>query len=243
MHKISIVTPTYNSELTIKRLALSLHIIKSIIHEWIIADSFSSDNTLAICYENSPISPTIIQTAPSGVYPAMNAGIQAVTASYAWIINSDDYIINFSVQQFLDLADNKKVFFGNVVRPTSNHTYKFINSRQFNRTSYFRLNEVHPTVIVPTAFYSNLGFFNPNYKISADLDLLLRINKSKFYEFCWLPTNIVFFDTGGLSAHNLVPYIEYLRILWKNNVGLTYFIVFSIRYFYSLALPFFSGIN
>jgi glycosyltransferase involved in cell wall biosynthesis len=95
MVRISIVTPTFNSEKTIERN------INSVINqtykdfEHIIVDNNSKDNTVNLInkiYESSSLSGSfrIISEADKGISDAFNKGIMAAKGEFVGILNSNE---------------------------------------------------------------------------------------------------------------------------------------------------------
>ena len=100
--KISIITPTYNSEKTI------LDNVQSIINqtykefEHIVIDNLSSDNTLEIIKNiylsnNIPDKLRIICEKDEGISDAFNKGINASSGQIINILNSDDHYASSDV--------------------------------------------------------------------------------------------------------------------------------------------------
>jgi glycosyltransferase involved in cell wall biosynthesis len=93
--KISVITPTFNSEKTIARNAQSIVSQTHKDFEHIIIDNLSSDNTVGILkrlYEENKITGKlkIISERDSGISDAFNKGINAASGNAIAILNSDD---------------------------------------------------------------------------------------------------------------------------------------------------------
>ena len=242
---LSIVTPTLNNIDGLKKTFDSIKKIgNQVIKEWIIVDSFSEDQTYQfvenikssnkkgfnILYEN---------IAPSGPYSAMNFGIDIASSKYIWIINSGDFIVTFDINSFMKNTSkldfkNLPILYGLVERFDKNKK-NIVGSQTFADSIKFRLNEIHPSLIVPKFLYEKLGKFNTKYKLAADLDLLLRfkLNQCKFIFIKELCVN---FEYGGLSSKRSESIKNFLEILISNKIGLrSFFYIFS-RYVYSKIL-------
>ena len=98
--KISIITPTFNSEKTIEKNVES--ILKQSFKEFehIIIDNLSHDNTLDIIkklYKDSPLNLRIISEKDNGISEAFNKGINIASGDILTILNSDDYYYSENV--------------------------------------------------------------------------------------------------------------------------------------------------
>ena len=94
--KISVITPTLNSEKTIKD---NLNSVANQLYteiEHIIIDGKSNDNTLSII-QKFPHVNKVVSEIDNGIYDAMNKGIEYSTGDVIAFLNSDDFYINDNV--------------------------------------------------------------------------------------------------------------------------------------------------
>ena len=94
--KISIITPTFNSETTILNNVNSILNQTHLEFEHIIIDNESSDDTLKLineAYNNRNLKEKlrIIREKDKGIAEAFNKGIEASRGEIIGILNSDDY--------------------------------------------------------------------------------------------------------------------------------------------------------
>jgi len=120
--KISIVTPTFNSEATI------LNNVNSILNqthtnfEHILIDNKSSDNTLNLAKKeysirNSTEKLRIIRERDKGIAEAFNKGIEASSGEIIGILNSDDrYYDENILNRIIDVFKNENCLYahGNI---------------------------------------------------------------------------------------------------------------------------------
>src|SRR6187551_1615082 len=90
---VSIITATYNSEKTIKHTLTSIASQDYRHIEHIIIDGQSTDNTLSIIREFPHVTKIISET-DSGIYDAMNKGLQVCTGEIIGLLNSDDFYVS-----------------------------------------------------------------------------------------------------------------------------------------------------
>ena len=239
---ISIITPTLNNFKGLEETFLSLKNIENLIlKEWIIVDSNSTDQTNDFVKEiknSSKIKFDIsyFNIEQSGPYGAMNYGINSAREKYIWIINSGDSILNFSIIEFKNIIDKKNqnqlpVIFGKVIR-FDKEKKLIIGDKNFSKNSKFRLNEIHPSVLIPKVLYDKYGLYNKKYKLAADLDLLLRL-KSSNVNFVHMDNLYVSFPYGGISSKKFESLLNMLKIIISKKLSLKGCLYLLLRYFYS----------
>jgi glycosyltransferase involved in cell wall biosynthesis len=239
--KITILTVCLNSELTI------LHTLNSVLVqsykniEHIIVDGGSTDKTLKFIKEYNFKNKIIIHQTKSGIYNAMNLGIQKSKGDYICILNADD-IFNSSVtieKVVKKIIKNNDcgIFLGDVVFFNSEN-FKKINRhysvKNFNKNLFqFGIMPPHPGSFIKKEIYLKYGIYEENYKIASDFEFLLRtIYKNNIY-YAKLNFIITRMKTGGISGKDLFSYIvstiEIIKSFKKNK--LKYNLLFIILRF------------
>ena len=223
--KISIITVCFNSSKTIE------HTIRSVLnqtytnYEYLIIDGGSSDNTLDIIksYEKKFKGKLkYISEKDKGIYDAFNKGIRMASGDIIGFINSDDVL-------------NGKDVFNKVVNNISDGVYAdvLLMDENFNipvrnfisgkpkKNGIFH--PAHPSLYLRKKVYDEIGGYNINYKIAADLDLMLRVINND-YKLNYVKDYFVLMRTGGVSTNGLKGYYKNFKesyiVLKKNNVKL-----------------------
>ena len=202
--KISIITVSYNSVLTIEDT------IKSVVNqkydniEYIIIDGGSTDGTVDIIKKYSNKIYYWVSEPDKGIYDAMNKGLRIATGEIIGIINSDDWycpeIFSMIAKEYI--KNPYSVIHGNLNYILKDRTEIYkpeLNEEQYYKKTFL----MHPTMFVPHVVYKELGYFNPQYKIAADFDLMLRIVENG-YSLTYLDTTISNMRSGGESCTNLL---------------------------------------
>jgi len=116
---VSIFTPTYNRANTINRLFNSLLNQTSLSFEWIIVDDGSKDNTKEVIQcmieSNKLFTIKYIYQENGGKHRAINTGLENASGKYFFIVDSDDYLTNDSIERVLfwfNSIENKSKFAG-----------------------------------------------------------------------------------------------------------------------------------
>jgi glycosyltransferase involved in cell wall biosynthesis len=228
--KISIITPTYNSETTLKDTILSVLNQSYQDIEYIIVDGGSSDKTMDIIGSFGGKISKLISEKDSGIYDAMNKGIKASTGEIIGVLNSDDlYADNYVIETVADrLVKNRTdSCYADLVYVDRNNTEKMIRywrAGDYGKNKFiFGWMPPHPTFFCKRSVYGEYGFLNLDFPLAADYELMLRFlykhNISTFY----IPKAIVKMRAGGTSrpgSYTFRAIAENYRA-WKIN-GLNY---------------------
>lgn len=244
--RISLITVTYNSALTLRDTIQSVLSQSYPNIEYIIIDGASQDNTIDIIKEYEPQfngRMRWISERDAGLYDAINKGIAMAIGEVIGILNSDDFFTSFTVVAEIANNFNKSTdaVYGDVhfVKPDDlTHSIRYYSSKIF-RPSLMKLGfmPAHPTFYCRKACYEKYGFYKMDFKIAADFDLLLRFIYVHHITLKYLPLDMVTMRVGGASTNGLKSHIcimkEHLRSFRKNGVKSNIFLL-SLRYFYKL---------
>ncbi len=233
--KISIITVTFNSESTIRDTIESVLSQDYDNIEYIIVDGYSNDNTLNIIKEYENHIDIIISELDTGIYDAMNKGIALTNGDIIGFLNSDDIFYDSTVVTKIAncFIENPRIdiFYANLVYVDRNNPNKIT---RFNISTKYYINffnecnaPPHPTFYVKKiACHENL-FFNLNYKIASDYDLMFRLLKVYKLNSYYLDNFIIRMRIGGVSNKNITGLfkqnIEIKKIWLSNNFKLPYF--------------------
>ena len=212
----SIITVCRNSEKTIEKTIQSVTGQTFQNFEYIIIDGASKDGTLDILKKYRKDITTVISEPDEGIYHAMNKGLSLARGMLVGIINSDDwYELNALqlVAQEYEASDRNTIFHG---------LCKYhIDGKEDKILSYHHdvlpfINISHPTTFIPSRIYLEYGYFNTDYRIAADYDLLLRFFK-KGVRFKRIERVLANFSSGGVSESKNTKY-EVLQIRYKHGL-------------------------
>lgn len=215
--KISIVTACFNSEKTIKDTIKSVESQNHSDVEHIIVDGLSSDNTMGIVKASSNIS-RYISEIDSGIYDAMNKGINLATGEIIGTLNSDDfYFDNTVLSKVAELFKSRPdidAIYADLVYVEQENTDKIVRFWQSHDflSGMFRKGWVpaHPTFFVRKDIYQEHGVFNLDYKIAADFELLYRFLEEKHVSAHYCPEVLVKMRVGGTTNKSFSN-------VWKQN--------------------------
>jgi len=212
-HKISIITVTKNSEKYLQDNIDSLSNQTYRNFEHLIIDGKSSDKTIEIINKNSNKISYQESKIDNGLYDAMNKGIKNSTGDIIGILNSDDfYYANAlsTVNYYFTKYPNIDFLFGSVQKYKLMHGF---NPKKIKWTFGFYTSHSVGFFIRKNS-QSKLGYYDTQYKYSADYDLFYRmIVKKKMIGMSTKKNEIMGkFRQGGISSK-----IKYLDFLKENN--------------------------
>ena len=229
--KLSIITITYNSEKTISETLESVAIQTYKDFEHIIIDGNSSDNTISICNSFPHVS-KIISEPDKGVYDAFNKGLKISTGEIIGFLNSDDILASTKVLEKIIGGFNENIdcIFGNVIYVNNqNDIIRVWNGSKFKKNNFAKgWVSAHPTFYCRKNIYEKYGFYKTNYKIAADVELMLRFLEVHKVSSSFISETLVVMKDGGISNNGLISkwiiFKEVIRAHHENNLKINIFL-------------------
>lgn len=178
--------------------------------EYIIIDGGSTDGTVEIIkkYENK-ISKWLSET-DKGIYDALNKGIKMATGDIIGFLHADDVYANNKVIETVAhemKSHNVDSCYGDLLYVDKNNTDKII--RYWKSKSYrdglFRKGWMspHPTFFVKKKIYDKYGYFNTEFRIASDYELMLRFLEKHRISTYYIPEVLIKMRIGGTSNRSL----------------------------------------
>ena len=211
--KLTIITPTLNSDKSIAYTLNSVFIqtYKNIEH--IIVDGGSTDNTLDIVNKHK-IKQKIIIKKKSSIYEAINLGIKNSTGDYILVLNSDDFLNSpFTIKKIINkIKETKaKILFGNVCFYNNfdfKNIVRYFSAKNFKRwMMFFGLMPPHTGAIIHKNIYKKYKLYDPKFKIAGDFDFFLKLLLIENEKFINLNLCVTRMRTGGVSGKDLSSHI------------------------------------
>lgn len=206
--KVSIVTVCYNSGDTILDTILSVKNQCYSNIEFIIIDGSSTDNTNEIILDHMDTVNIHLVEADFGLYDAMNKGINLSNGDIIGFLNSDDILATpNTIQLIVDSIGTSDGVYGDVGFYSDNDfkiKTRHYSSKNFNKNKFSKgIMPAHPSCYIRKSCFDLVGFFNINYKISSDFDMLLRIFFETNSQFVYINSEIVKMRVGGISTSGI----------------------------------------
>tara|TARA_B100001093_G_C26805029_1_gene1005087 strand:- start:971 stop:1771 length:801 start_codon:yes stop_codon:yes gene_type:complete len=231
--RFSIITVVLNDVKNIEKTILSVKNQTYKNYEHIIIDGKSSDGTVELIKRYSKTVKLFVKKDKS-LYEAINRGIKKSKGEIIFLIHSGDILgdknilkkVNKIFKKKLDILSGNIQFYkeeeAKIVRDWS------IKLNKFNNTNFFKV--PHTSLFIKKNLFNKIKNYSTNYKISSDLDFLIKLSKlrSNFYYF---NQNIIYMKTGGLSTSVdkiLLRYKEDIKILYK-HFGFSFLFMFILK--------------
>jgi len=218
--KVSIITVCYNSEKTIRDTIESVVSQNYSDIEYIIVDGGSKDKTLSIVESYHQSITKIISEEDSGMYDAMNKGINISTGNLIGILNSDDIFADENIVSIIVKIFSQNqvdIIWGDVVFiDKRNRIRRFYSGSGISPSSFDSgIMPPHPAVFIKKDCYENFGYFNIKYKIASDYDLLFRFLKLNDLKYFYLPKVLVKMKLGGASNSSISSIFKLNKEIFK----------------------------
>lgn len=240
--KISVITPTFNSEITIAENINSVISQTYENFEQIIVDNLSTDSTLTIAKEiyskkNYTEKLIIISEKDEGISDAFNKGIKRATGDLIAILNSDDsYFYSDLFKEVVKIFSDRDILFvhGDILFKDRKFGTNVRRPLMCDLTFAMPFN--HPTMFLRKEAYDKIGLFDKSFRYSMDFEFICRLSKK--YD---LKKNGYYFDikpmvimrAGGASWNNEISSIKETKLALKKhnlwNIKALYF--YSSRIF------------
>ncbi len=235
--QISIITVTFNSEKTISDCITSVNNQRYLDIEHIIIDGASNDNTIEIIKSTSARNPKIISEPDKGIYDAMNKGLKEASGDIVGLLNSDDFYSNTN-----SLSDVMEIFahynidcvFGNINYVSQKAPDKIIRrweSGTFKSGSFKKgWHPAHPSFFVKREVYEKLGYFNLDFKLAADFELMLRFLEKEKISNYYINKALINMRMGGATSGSFINIlkqnVECYKAFKRNKIKVSFFYPF-----------------
>lgn len=228
--KVSIITAVFNGAATIENCLKSIigQSYKNIEH--IIINDGSTDGTLDVVSRYKDNIAKVVSQPNSGTYNALNKGIGLSSGDIIGFLHADDfYAHNRVIENVVNIFKKENVdsCYGDLEYVNKENPGRVIRYWRAGRfcARKFRYGWMppHPALFIKKVVYDKYGYFNTDFKIAADYELMLRFLLKQAISVQYLPEVLVKMRMGGMSNKSLKSlliksYEDYKA--WKvNNLG------------------------
>ncbi len=205
--------------------------------EYIVVDGGSTDSTLDIIKKYDAKISKWISESDSGIYDALNKGINLSTGDIIGFLHSDDIFADDKVIE--KIADrftlaNVDAVYSDLVYVSKRNINKIIRYWKAGKFSENSLKygwmPPHPTLFIRRSLYEKFGLFDTGLKIASDYDMVLRLLKNSPGSVFYIDDVLIKMRLGGRSNRSLKNIFrkssEDYRALKKNNFSFPAFTLF-----------------
>ena len=218
--KISIITVNYNNLEGLKKTVESVKNQTYQEFEYIVIDGNSKDGSAEYIQNNNTLFDYWLSEPDSGVYQAMNKGIEKATGDYLLFLNSGDHFYNAKVleKNHQEIKHSDIIYFDlQVIEGDKKFIKTYPDRLSF---SYFVEDTLpHPATFIKKEAFAKTNLYKEDFKIVSDwkffIDAICKYNLS--YERIAKP--LATFYIGGLSSNpknQIVKFNEKESVLNKD---------------------------
>lgn len=219
--KISVIIPSYNQGRLIETSIQSVIIQEYPNLELIIIDGNSNDNTKIILQKYDSVIDYWVSEKDTGVYEAMNKGIDKATGDWIYFLGTDDKILPNVLNEVGNYLDDKYVtVFGSMIFDNGHIHKSYLNWRTV----------LQNTLHHQSAFYNRKLFedfrYDTSLKAISDYELNLKIYLKKC-NYLKLTTIIAECMKGGISGA-IKNAIHETHIIRKKHINSLHNYIYSV---------------
>jgi acetyltransferase-like isoleucine patch superfamily enzyme len=164
--------------------------------EYIVVDGLSFDGSQDVIEQYKKHIDIIKIEKDTGIFDAMNKGIELATGEYIYFLNSgDEFASNDVLKSILHEIDSTQ----------SNHAIISGDVATFRFGKYIGIANLHPWIVHQSAFVKTSLMkeykFDANLKIFGDLDFWRRLHENKKYNFYKLDKVIANMEIDGIGSN------------------------------------------
>lgn len=211
--KISVITVTWNSAATVRHTVESFLAQSHRDSEMVVVDGASRDDTVAIVQGYGDPRIHVRSEPDGGIYDAMNKGLARYTGDAVGFLNSDDrYHDRDALARIAEGLENHDVVHGDLVFVRDHESRAEV--RRWRGSAYSRgafrdgWMPAHPTFYVRRSVAERTGAFDPEMKVAADYDYMLRAMETAPVRALHIDAVLVDMMAGGNSTRSWKAYVR-----------------------------------
>ena len=202
MPKISIITVTKNNLVGLKLSHASLFLQDFCDYEWIVIDGGSHDGSLEFLIQVQKTLPRtqIFSGSDSGIYQAMNRGIELSSSRYLLFLNAGDALAdNRVLSEFTGQKFKATFIYGNCLVASSRSLRRFEFPAKLN-LKFLLINYIcHQATFMDRNAFVSLGNYDESFQFAGDHEFFIRAWTSKQFDYLYWPRVVACLDVGGIS--------------------------------------------
>lgn len=177
---ITIICATYNAAGTLDDFFSSVRKQTCKDFELIMIDGASSDNTNQIIENNQDIISNYISEPDNGIYDAWNKGIKMASNDWICFVGADDIILPDFVKIYSDTIESNRNQDLDYISSKVNYIDSkgrtiFTMGKEWKWKEFrWRMTTAHVGSLHHKNLFREVGYYNTDYKIVGDYELLLR---------------------------------------------------------------------
>lgn len=212
---ISIITINFNDVEGLKKTMTSVFDQTFSNIEYIVIDGASTDGSKEYIETQQDSLAYWVSEPDTGIYNAMNKGIDKATGEYLLFLNSGDFLYKNEIIDTISkkLGGGNDLYYGDLLMDYngSHKESKYPNKLSFSYF-YHRGHLPHPATFIKRSLFKRVYKFKEDFKIVSDYDFLVCAVCKHNASYQHLDTIITVYDTNGLSGNP-----QYRELLLKEK--------------------------
>jgi len=213
--KVSVITTIRNCGEFLESNIDSVHSQSYSNIEHIIIDAYSNDATVAIVDANKSKIAHYVSEKDRGIYDGINKGLRLAAGDVIAMLNGDDVyadenVINDVVNAFENSGTD--AVYGDIVYVNKIDTNKVIRYWRAGEGDRAKIANgwmpPHPALFIKKEVYDKYGYFNSNFYISADYEIILRFLYMHRISISYMHRLCVKMRIGGISNRNIFRILQ-----------------------------------
>ena len=215
MKTVSLILTTYNSSALLARTLEGIERQDYPQIEVNIKDGGSTDGTLRIIKEYKNTSHNTVNwtsSSDNGIYDAMNQGYQLCTGDIIVFFN-DLFLQKDAISKMVNCLNANSECIGahaDLVYATDEKVVRYWKMGP-QKSLHLGWMPGHPTLFLKREIYEKYGLYNPEYRIAADYEFMVRFLRDKENRLAYLPETIIRMYYGGASTSSTGSYLLSLK--------------------------------
>ncbi len=232
-YTITIITINLNNQSGLKTTLESVVDQSDTDFELIVIDGASRDGSKALLDQYSTIITHSVSEPDTGIYHAMNKGIKRASGEYLLFLNSGDYLYDSSTVHKLRSAllqhEDVDILSGELeLMSKDSEKETWIPPNQLSFDLFFHNTLPHPSTLIRSALFNEVGNYNESHKIASDYEWFLKAYLSDKYRFRKMDFVVSCHALSGLSSDDTLKDVikkeRYLsqRSLLRDDIWVSY---------------------
>ncbi|WP_298287538.1 glycosyltransferase family 2 protein [uncultured Lutibacter sp.] len=194
---LSIITINYNNQLGLQKTMDSVLAQQWQQFEYLVIDGGSTDESITIIKANEKHIDYWVSEKDSGIFNAMNKGIENATGNYLLFLNSGDLLNGANALQNFIAHPNFKgdIIYGDYVFEKGQKIYPDVLTPLF----FIKSSLPHQSTFFKSTIFDEMGSYDETYKIAADRAFYMACFLSGRFKFNHINYPLTKYDLTGLS--------------------------------------------
>lgn len=201
---VSIITVNLNNFVGLKKTMTSVFEQTWQEFEYLVIDGGSTDGSKEYIGQQNEKLDYWISEPDSGIYNAMNKGIDKAAGEYLLFLNSGDFLWKNEVLDSISktLLGGKDLYYGNIMMDYNGHYKENIYPDKLSFSYFYNRGHLpHPATFIKHSLFKEVYKFKEEFKIVSDFDFLVCAVCKHNASYEHFDRIVTVYDTTGVSSN------------------------------------------